>query len=192
MPSADINDVWAQQAPVGTIENLTLPSGQTVNAKRVAVQDLILAGVVGESDALTQFVQKHHLTSGKAKPNEAMKAAMDDPKQFGNLVLLVDRIMPHVLVNPSVMLHLVDLVDPPPGAPKTRMIPVSDREPGVIYTDQIPLTDKVFLLHWALGDVSQAVGFREEPAPAVAGVADVASVQDPAQRPARNRKGRKR
>jgi hypothetical protein len=192
MPSADINDVWAQQAPVGTIENLTLPSGQTVNAKRVAVQDLVLAGVVGESDALTQFVQKYHLTSAKAKPDAAMKAALDDPKQFGNLMMMVDRIMPHVLVDPSVMLHLVDIVDPPRGAPKTRMIPVDERQPGVIYTDQIPLTDKVFLLHWAMGDVSQAVGFREEPAPAVANVEDVAGIQNTAQRPPRNRKGRKR
>jgi hypothetical protein len=188
MPSADINDVWAQQTPTGTIENITLPSGQTVNAKRMSVQDLILAGVIGESDALTQYVQKHHLTSGKAKSAEAMKAAMDDPKQFGNLVMMVDRIMPHVLVNPSVMTHMADLDKPAADGTKTRLIPASERQSGVIYTDQIPLQDKVFLLNWSLGDVGQAIGFRQESPDAVADVADVAGVPHNAQRGSKNRK----
>jgi len=192
MPSADINNVWAQTAPVGAVENLTLSSGQVVNAKRVALQDLILAGVVGESDALTNFVQKHHLTSGRAKPDDAMKAAMDDPKQFGNLVMLVDRIMPQVIVEPVVRIHFVDVDNPAKGEPKTKSIPVTEREPGVVYTDQIPLQDKIFLMHWGLGDVGQATQFREESSDAVAAVADESSVPHASQHPPRNRKGRRR
>lgn len=191
MPSADINDVWAQQPDTGTIENITLPSGQTVNARRVAVQDLVVAGVLQEADALTAFVQNNHL-SPRAKSDDAIQAAMADPKAFGSLIMLVDRVVPHIVVEPRVRLHLVDLPKPDADGHKTRMIPAEDREPGVIYSDKIPLQDKIHLLHWAVGDVSQAVGFRQQSENPVAAVANVAVVPHGSQRPPRNRKGRNR
>jgi hypothetical protein len=195
MPSADINDVWAQQPETGTIENITLPSGQTVNARKVALQDLIVAGVVAESDALSGFVQKNHLSSGRPQQvtqEDAMKVAMGDPKAFGSLMMLIDRVIPHVVVNPVVRLHLVDLDKPAPDGSKTRIIPTEEREPGVIYTDRVPFQDKIYLLSWAVGDLNHAVPFREESKTTVATVANVADVPHPTQRPHRNRKNRNR
>ncbi len=188
MPSADINNVWAQTTPVGSVDNITLPSGQTVNAKRIALQDLILAGVVSESDSLTQFVQKHHLTSGNVKQDDAMKAAMLDPQQFGNLVMLVDRIAPHIVVDPDVRLHFIDLEKPDAKGAKTQSIPIEDRVEGVIYTDQIPLQDKIFLMNWGLGDVSQATGFRQESSNSVATMAHDPGVPHHGKRNSKNRK----
>lgn len=191
MPSAEINNVWASQAPVGTVELITLPSGQTVKARKIAVQDLVLAGVISETDALSEFVQRNHLTSGRVKPDDAMKAAMNDPKQFGNLMMLVDRVVPQIVVEPTVRLHLVDLDKPNESGAKTQMIPTDQRQDGAIYTDQIPVMDKVHLINWAVGGVAEAVSFREEPPSAVATVADVASVPDNAQRPVKPRRRRR-
>lgn len=193
MPSAEIeiNDVWATTAPTGTHQHHTLPSGQTVEARKVSLPDLISAGVMTEADSLTAFIQKTHL--GVRNTEDAMMAAMGDPKAFGSLVMLIDRIVPVIVVKPQIRLHFVDVPSDKPGVKaSTKSIPPADREPGVIYTDQVPLHDKIFLTNWAVGDLSNLQQFRVESPAAVATVENVTDVPNDAQRTGRRGKGRKR
>ena len=68
---------------------------------------------------------------------------MRDPKAVSEMIGMVDKIMPHIIVSPVVRLHYTETTV---GKTKvTKVIPSEDREEGIVYTDQIGLEDKMFL-----------------------------------------------
>ena len=191
MPSPEINNVWGNTTPTNLPEVVTLPSGQVVKAKRIGVEMLVLAGILGEGDALTAMIQKQYFGGGGLNADKATQALMNDPHAFGSLMEVMDRTMPLVVVEPRVLLHLEDLEKPGPGGAKTRLIPPDEREPGAIYTDQVPIADKVKLLEFGIGGGNSLTRFHQQPEDSVAAVAAVSGVQDGTQRPAGNRRQRR-
>ena len=184
-----INNVWGQAVPAHQIHTMTLPSGQVVRAKRIGVETLVFAGLIGEGDQLVSAIQKNHFGGNADKISQSI---LGDPKQFGTLMELLDRAAPLIVVEPTVRLHMEDIENPGKDGPKTRMIPPEEREPDAIYTDQIGLQDKVALLNFGIGGLSDLTRFREQTGPSVAAVADVPGVPVPAQPPAGNRAQRRR
>lgn len=193
MPQPEVNNVWGQSAPLNQTDTLTLPSGQIVHARRVGLEALIKTGIIGEADALTQLVDQNHLRrgGGKAKQQDPMQAMMRDPRAFGTLMEIMDRSIPLIVVKPEVRLHMVELDRPAADGSKTRMLNDDERQDGVIYTDQIPITDKVDLLNYGVGGLTSLASFREESEAPVATVEHGEGVPDSPQRPAGNRAQRR-
>lgn len=158
------NNVWGTTTPSGGEEELTLPSGQTCRAKKMSIEDMLQAGLLVEMDAITAMVTKHiKKTKGAKNVTQAAEdinvgSLMRDPRAIGELVMMLDRLLPHVVVSPTVRLHFTEQTV---GKTKvTKMIPVDDREPG-IYTDMVGLEDKMFLFDWAAGGLGTMLAFRE-------------------------------
>jgi hypothetical protein len=191
MPAPEVNDVWASNSPADAVDTVNLPSGQIVHARRIGVESLVRAGILGESDELVQLVQSQHFRKGRPQ-DQAVASMMQDPKAFGSLMDVMDRSLPLIVVKPQVRLHLVDLPKPAPDGSKTKLIAPEDREPGVIYTDQIPFGDKVDLINYGVGGLASLTRFRQQPEGSVAAVADGQGVPSAPVRPAGNRQTRRK
>lgn len=180
------NNVWASKSPsAGQEEELTLPSGQTCRARKIGMEGLISAGLINEADSLTELVDQKHVRKvkgAKGKPDGEelnSQSLVKDPKALGSLIEMADRSLPLILVSPVVRLHKDEK-----GVP----IPLEDRDPSLIYTDQIDMLDKFELFGWAMGDMAGLQSFRSHPTPGdVAGVVDGPRVPHKTKRPARRR-----
>lgn len=164
------NQVWASTTPTGHEEELTTPSGQTCRARKMSIEAMIAAGLLAESDAITAMVAKH-MKQPKARkkgptppktdkvPEVDIPSLMRDPKAVSEMITMVDRIIPHVVVSPVVKLHYTETTVGKTTV--TKMIPVADREAGVVYTDQVGLEDKMYLFDWAAGGLGTMLAFRQ-------------------------------
>lgn len=193
MPSADFtpNQVWGSQTPSDAPEEVTTPSGQTCLARKVSIESMLTGGILADADALTAAVTQYTKTTMKNGPKGPksqdldMSAMLSDTDAMAAIIGLADRALPSIVVSPVVKLHFVRRTVNKTTVQK--MIPLSEREPGVIYTDQIDFSDKMFLFEWAVGDMSRLLVFRDGPAADVAGV-----VRSPKPaRPAKRAPGRK-
>lgn len=186
----EVNSVWATNTPQGQTENITVPSGQTCRAKRLGMEGLMAAGILGEADSLTEYVGRKHMkqirgANGTPDGEELnLKSIMGDPKALQALVMMTDRAMPLIVMEPPVLLHFTE-----DAKGVTTRIPEDQREAGKVYTDQLGLEDKMFLYQYAVGGTRDIERFRSESKTAVGDVADGANVSRPAKRPARG-KGR--
>ena len=184
MPSETFtpNAVWGSTAPTGTEEELTTPTGQTCRAKKMSIEAMIAAGLLVEADAITAMVAKHMKKvrpGGKqskktADPTDAVDipSLMKDSKAVSDMITMLDRIIPHILVSPPVALHYTETVV---GKTKvTKTIPetsddlaaitresMREDRPGLVFTDQIGLEDKMFLFDWSAGGLGTMLAFRE-------------------------------
>lgn len=188
-----INNVWGQST-IGQSVFLTLPSGQTCHAKVVGIQGVLEAGVLGEADSLTAFVGRDYIRKvrgAKGKPDfEEIdpQKLLKDPATLQKIVKMVDGLMPHVIVNPVVACHYRVVNE---ETKETMMIGPDVRISGVIYTDQIPLEDKMFIFNFAMSGVKEVETFRKQSEVAMGDVADGEGVPDQAQRPGGNRASRR-
>lgn len=213
-----INDVWGQSKLTET-SYLTLPSGQTVQAKPIGMEGVFASGIMGAADSLTAYVGKEYVRKvrgAKGRPDAEeinVQSLMKDPSALGRIVKMVDTVTPLVCVQPEVIRHFADIeVD---GKPDTRMIPPEERvcrECGImkkdhapqhlvhdkhawtsaIYTDMIGMEDKMFLFHFALSGVRDVESFREATDAAMGTVEDGPVVPVPTQRPDGTRGKRQR
>lgn len=183
-----IKNTWKQRDAEGTIRRLTTPTGSECDAERVGLAGLVKTGTLNEGDTLTNLVDSKHIRrvrGGKGPDHEEIniQSLMSDPAALGRVVMLVDRVMPHIVKDPVVLLHFEDMPD---GT--TVRIPEDKRNPDAVYTDQIPLEDKMYLFNWGVGGTGDSDRFLDETRGAVAGVEDGAGVRPAAKRPARGRR----
>lgn len=180
------NSVWASKDPTsGQEEELTLPSGQTCRARKIGMEGLLQAGLINEADSLTSLVDKKHIrkvkgANGKADGEELdSQSLVKDPKALGSLIEMAERALPLIVVSPRVTSAKDE---------QGVLIPIEDRDPSLVYTDQIDMLDKFELFGWAMGDMAGLENFRgKQPTGHVAGVVDGPRVQNKAKRPARRR-----
>src|ERR1041384_984819 len=116
MPSDNFtpNSVWSSTTPDGQEQEVTTPNGQTCRAKKMSIEAMIQAGLLAEADAVTALVSKH-LAKPKAKkkgptppksdPEIDIPSLMKDPKAVSEMISMVDKIIPHIVVSPVVRLH---------------------------------------------------------------------------------------
>lgn len=190
-----INNVWANTSAEGTTVHLTTPSGQTCHATRLGLPGIVKAGVLGEADSLTAFVDKKHIKrvrGGKGVEDHDeinMESIMNDPDQLGKIVMLVDRVLPLVVQDPKIYLHFTDEKDDA-GKDVTVRVPDDKRETDGVYTDQIGLEDKMYLFNWTVGGTGDAERFSGEASSVVAAVEHGQGVSRGAKRTprAKNRK----
>jgi hypothetical protein len=189
---AQVNKIWANTSPTDTVEFITLPSGQTCYARRMGLEGIMKAGILGEADSLTAMVDRKHIKRVRdPKTKEVTEelnpsSVLKDAKALKDIVLLVDRAAPFIVTEPAVASHVEVLED---GS--TRMIPPEERDESFVYTDQIPLEDKMFLFDYAVGGTRDVHTFRQQSSDAVAGVVDGEDVPAKAVRVAGNRAARR-
>lgn len=166
------NNVWASNSPEGDEHELTTPTGQTCRAKKMSIEAMLGAGLLAEADAITAQVAKHMKKvkpGGKqpkkdAGPEIDVPSLMKDPGAINDLVSMLDHMMPHIIVSPPVALHYTEQTV---GKTKvTKVIPPEKREemreerPGLVFTDQVNLEDKMWLFDWSAGGLGSMLVFR--------------------------------
>lgn len=184
-PEPVVNNVWGQAQPVNITTTLTLPSGQVCKAKRLGMEGILAAGLLGDADSLTSYVGRKHVRKvkgGKGPDTETVnvRTIAADPEALKRVVFLVDRATPHIVSEPEVLLHFEFLDEPAENGAMTRMIPPEDRVEGGIYTDMVGLEDKMFLFQFAVGGSGDLERFRSESEAVMEDVPDGEDVPRPA------------
>lgn len=149
--------VWGAAEASGGPQDLTLPSGQLVLARRPGAEKLMVEGVLHKMDNLTALVDSKHVKKGSGKkPDEInVKSLLGDPEAMAELMHTVDRVLCAVVLQPHVEMA--------PNDP-TR------RRPGVIYADTVDLQDKMFIFNFAMGGSKDLERFRRESEAIVGGL----------------------
>lgn len=199
-----VNNVWATNSPAGTGEKVTCPSGQTVVARKMGIDGMLESGILMGIESLAGLVMEGPVAAGQAKlqgykkPAKQQAAVVDeadmlrkvmaDPDMLKNLITMADRAVPHIVLEPRVDSHQINI------AGKPHMRSATQREPGVIYTDQISFEDKMFLFTWSTGMDDEEGGteplaeFREGSGDAVDAVGAESGVPLPTKRAGRKRR----
>jgi hypothetical protein len=157
---------WAQELLI----DLKCPSGQMCQVKRVSVDGLVASGLLDDMDLLTKYMQAEVMAPAKGlktprdhkskKPTKAQQAASDEqqfmellsnPTEFGKLMRMVDRVVEHVVQQPTVF-RPIEFVDE-----QERIIPDSarkayaDRDDPFVYTDEISIEDRMHIFGFSMG-----------------------------------------
>lgn len=146
--------------------DLEVPSGQLCRVRRPGVQRLIEAGVISSMDSLSGLVQNVLLPGAEGKPQVDTKKVLENPQAIDSMLHVVDRVVCHTVIAPTVVMAPND---------------VTSRQDGVIYTDMIDLEDKLFIFQFVVGGTRDLEQFREESSAALGGVHSGEGDEDPAQ-----------
>jgi hypothetical protein len=189
------NNVWGSNPSEGSEEELTLPSGQTCRARKVTITSLIEAGIMNEADSLTAMVDQHtrKIKGGKVADGTPVldQSILRDSSAISAMIMMADRALPSIVVSPPVSLHFTETVV---GRTKvTKKIPESERnamrlvQPGLVFTDQIDLEDKMHLFEWGVGGLKAFSSFRADTPSDVGDLVPREGGKGPAKRRPRNR-----
>ncbi len=181
----DANTPQNKYAPTvwGAVElyDFTCPSGQLVQLKKVSLSDLMQAGMLDEMDTLGSLMQsdaidpaqgkrpsdrqpkkptkKEAAAAKEAEENAAVQELMKNPKQFGAMTRLMERMVCVMVVQPAIVSPwMKDEKD------EWAKIPAADRTEGVIYSDSVDFQDQMALFGEAMGDkkMGDIAAFRDE------------------------------
>jgi hypothetical protein len=147
--------------------DLEVPSGQMCQVRRPGVEGLIRMGLLDKVDAITSIVNEKHIKRVKGQPTINEKTLMADPDALLTAMSTIDKVMCHVIVQPSVKRPVV-AVD---GVEQE--LPESEYEPGVVYTSMIAIEDKMFIFNYAVGGSKDIEKFRNRIGESVSSVDDV-------------------
>lgn len=164
---------WKKADQTGQPEPLEMPSGNTALVQRPGVQAFLVQGLIPNS--LMSIIQKAMKSNKEPDFDKAFQEMMDDPTKLADVFSLADAVTVATVVEPRV------LPVPPKG---------EDRDPDLLYVDQVDLEDKLFILNYAVGGTRDLERFREEQEESVELVSSGAGVGDKA-KPARRSSKRK-
>lgn len=186
---------WATQ---GQAEDVTLPSGEVVSARRPGVQGLIKAGIINELDSLTGLVDANHnqrvnpskKAKGKgAKPvsenlsNAEIKELLGDEGKLENVLRVAAKVAVYVVVRPTLRPHWAEEKDDD-GKTVYRELTAIERaaikvelmetakfpEDPILFTDEVDMEDTMFLMNYAVGGTRDLAQFRSQLDESVASV----------------------
>lgn len=183
------------------LHELTLPSGETCQARRPGAQGLIEAGLLDNFDELTALVQTQHIEPNSPKgiaarekvtkedEDAAAVALMADPEKLGTAFSLIDRLTVYVVTAPLLWVDYKLKVKDPAAKDGERVETdeeFSKREEDatknkLVAVRLVDLDDKMWLLGWAMGGQPDLKGFREGSESPVVHVAASETVQLPAE-----------
>lgn len=168
---------WKSGANTG-LKPIELPSGKWAKLRKVSLQTMLQTGQI--PNVLMGPVRK--ALGGRKQdldPNELSKV-MGDPQGLMEMFKLVDDITVKAFVEPK--LHpLPYLTNEKTGqviTDEANQPILGDKDPTLLYVDEVDLDDKMFIFHWIVGGSSDLEQFRNEQARGVeslSGRQDVAS-----------------
>lgn len=178
---------------------LELPSGNVCLVKRVGIERILSSGII--PDELTAIAvktikaQDHRAPGGeesksKDLDNAEIASLLKDTDQIATLLGSFDRIAAMCVVQPTLLWHRREAIDPATGQlkrddkgkPVLEDIPVQDRDADVLYTDDVDMQDKMFIYNFVVGGTADLEQFRKEHGE---GLAALQSGQDVAGTPVR-------
>ena len=140
-------DAWLSGG-IGGMQDLTVPSGQLCLVRRPGLEGLIKAGVLRNVDSLSAIVDQKHIKKAKKGQGTGqvdVESIMKDPKALDEILHTVDKVICHCVVKPEVHMTPND---------------VTRRKDGVVYTDMIDLTDKMYVFNYVMGGTRDLESFR--------------------------------
>lgn len=171
----EINDGHVNKYEVTTwggnalFQDLTTPSGQTCQVRLPGVQRLMAAGILEDADTLSTMVDKKHIKRVAGKQQVDGDSLLKDPKNLVSVLRTVDKVVAHMVVQPTVKRPIILVPDPnvPGDVMIERPLPEEDRDPKVVYTDDIDMTDRMYIFQFAVGGTTDVEQFRSKLATAV-------------------------
>jgi hypothetical protein len=156
--------IWGSEDNSGALQDLVLPSGQTVLVQRPGPQGLMQAGMLDDLDMLSTILPK--IMGGKGAKGKSKELdptiIMKNPQMLAQAMKLMDRVLVHVVIKPE--------LTPEPDDP-------TDKERGKIYPSSVSMQDKTFIFNWAVGGTRDLERFREQYEESVAGVESRADLE---------------
>lgn len=139
--------------------SLTVPSGETCQVRRPGIQGLIKAGILDSMDSLTASVQTEHIDrtdtgARKAADARAVVSFAKDTAQIVKGLDLIDVLCCYVVVRPQ----LYRPEDYAEGGPLVGKEPPD----GAVSVKDVDIIDRMFILQWAVGGVTDLSGFHKE------------------------------
>lgn len=145
------------------------------NVCRVRIMDpvaMLSAGLLDDFDHLTKLAgAKMQQVDGKTLPSpEAVRELAGLTGELQRGLDLVDRLVEYVVVEPKVLwpVHRYPAGHPEAGKPRKdaggewmRLGP-DERDDETLYTDDVDLEDRMFIMQWAVGGIKDPEQFRGE------------------------------
>jgi hypothetical protein len=158
--------------PKSVPEDLLLPSGGLVLARRPGLQGLMKAGILENLDTLTAIVSTETIPKAEGRPTGA-EAPKVTAEQITESLRVMDAIVTHCVIQPP--LHAVptqdDLIaynEAHPAEPKIDVEAL--RDPDLTYVDEVEIEDKTFITQFAMGGTRDLERFRAQSPLAVGSV----------------------
>lgn len=155
-------------------EALEMPSGNYMSFRKVGMQTLMATGMMPNS--LMGIAQKA-VSKGKGEPDgfsdDALAELIKDEKKVLEITAFMDKITIFLAVEPKV--HEIPLND------DGTAVPVEDRDPELLYVDEIDETDKQFLFGVVAGGTRDLETFRSEHRASMDTVRGLQTVELPAE-----------
>lgn len=168
----EINDGHVNKYEVTTwggnalFQDLTTPSGQTCQVRLPGVQRLMAAGILEDADTLSTMVDKKHIRRVNGKDQVNGDSLLKDPKNLVSVLRTVDKVVAHMVVQPTVKRPVIIGMDDE-GKETEKPLPEEDRDPKIVYTDDIDMTDRMYIFQFAVGGTTDVEQFRSKLAKAV-------------------------
>lgn len=139
--------------------DLTLPSGNVCLVKRPGLPELIAQGVI--PDTLMPFAQEAVKNAETGRPdhdanNSKIAELMSAPGGMDAMFEAMDRVSALCVIEPPVRYHKQD-----DGRGNWIELGEGDRDPEVLYTDEVDFDDKVFIFTYVVGGTSDLESFRK-------------------------------
>jgi hypothetical protein len=149
-------------------EDLPLPSGNVALVRRPGMQAFLTEGLIPNSLIAPMMASLEE--KDPSKQNDALKTIADEmltnAEGINDMLSLVDAVTVACVVKPKVL-----------AAPEDE----EDRDPELLYVDEVDLDDKMFIFNFASGGTRDIERFRAGSATAVADLENVTALELPAQ-----------
>jgi hypothetical protein len=158
---------------------------QEHNVCKVRVLDpvaMLTSGLLDEFDSLTQLVgTKIQQVEGRSVPSpEVIRDLAKMTKSLEAGIDMLDRLVETVVVEPTVVwpVHRYPAGHPEAGKPRKNedgswmKLGPDERDDETLYTDDVDLEDRMFIMQWAVGGIKDPEQFRKEYAGLLESVAD--------------------
>lgn len=178
------------------LADLTCPSGQVCQVRKLGMEDLIELDIMDDVDFLGAAINEEHIqrVGGKrpqdrkpkklTKAQEAAKEAEDlrnlmaDKPRFRKIVRIMDKLVTYAVLQPPIESCWEEGRDDN-GDMTYNKFPMEDRKTGVVYSDTVGIEDKMFIFDYCFSGVMKMDSFREESEKAVGDVEPEPGFADP-------------
>jgi hypothetical protein len=148
-------DAWKQSSARKPVR-LKLPSGHVCEAINKGFQAFVLEG--GIPNPLMPLVMEA-VNSGKGVPTKQLSDMSKDPDALVNMMQMVDNIVVSSVTSPVIQ-PTPSLIEDPDNPEGPKIEP--ERDPQLLYVDELDLDDKMFVMQWFMGGVKDLDRFREQ------------------------------
>ena len=131
-------------------ELLELPSGKTALIKRIQLPTLIAENLLGDSISV---LAQQAVDRGQGMNPAEIKQMSDDPKKIAEALDAFDKIAARCFMDPEVVYY---------KDAKGDLIPDGERDPEALYSDEIDIQDKIYLVQVVAGGTTDLQTFRKQ------------------------------